>query len=600
MVRRSARRPGRRHFSGRGILSLRVGSTGDRTCKLERMLDRIQLRFGPHPGAKPSTIELSPVTVFVGPNNSGKSLVFREIEQFINTGGGQNHSIVDRIFAKRLDPEEVSRLIEGREIEDTPGAVTAGRTLVAKSDPTSAQVTHRRIEKGKVLQIFQSLSGDGPINHTREMLWQSDILPQFVSLYTVRLDGKSRFALTDGRQSGNFLGAPQNHLMALFQNDEAREELREATDDAFGLHAVLDPHSHGNLRIRMSDRPPADPSEEQNWDARSRAFHMAATEIERFSDGVKAFTGLIAAVLSNDFRVIMVDEPDAFLHPTLARKLGSRLAALALDRGGNVLAATHSPEFLMGCVEAGDVNVVRLTYRREVPSARTLAASDLREMMRDPLLRSTGVLSALFYEGAVVCEADADRAFYQEVNYRLVDSESGGTDGSIFLNAQNWQTIRKIVRPLRIMGIPAAAIVDLDVIGKNADFKELMKAALVPQGLVDTWGVLRGQVERAFRDHEVDMKKGGIVGLPAQDREVAHNLLDGLAQYGIFVVPLGELESWLRMLGERPPKHEWVPKVFELMSADPKRFKPQEGDVWAFIREVAGWIGDPNRTGMPE
>ena len=592
------------------------------------MLDRIQLRFGPRPGADPSTVKMSPVTVFVGPNNSGKSLVLREIEQFINTGGGQNHSIVDRIFAKHLDPEEVSRLIEGREIEDTPGAVTAGRTLVVKSDPTSAQVRHMRIEKGKVLQIFQGLSGDSPSNPTREMLWQRDILPQFVSLYTVRLDGKSRFALTEGRQSGNFLGAPQNHLMALFQNDEAREELREATDDAFGLHAVLDPHSHGNLRIRMSDRPPADPSEEQNWDARSRAFHMAATEIERFSDGVKAFTGLIAAVLSDDFRVIMVDEPDAFLHPTLARKLGGRLAALASDRGGNVLAATHSPEFLMGCVEAGDVNVVRLTYRREVPSARTLAASDLREMMRDPLLRSTGVLSALFYEGAVVCEGDSDRAFYQEINYRLIGERSEedkgpngsigtevaksnkrpeGADNSVFLHAHGKDPVPKLVKPLREMGIPAAAIVDLDILKMPNKFAELLAAALVPEDSRHSWGTHRGRLDGKLKSKSAKYKtEGGIDLLTRSERDSADSLLNDLADYGIFVVPRGELESWLkewlRELNESPGKDRWVPRIFELMGSDtkdPDYLKPQRGDVWDFMRKVGAWIGDPARKGMP-
>jgi hypothetical protein len=36
--------------------------------------------------------------------------------------------------------------------------------------------------------------------------------------------------------------------------------------------------------------------------------------------------------------------------------------------------------------------------------------------MRNPLLRSTGVLSGLFYEFVIVTEADADRAFYQEIN----------------------------------------------------------------------------------------------------------------------------------------------------------------------------------------
>jgi hypothetical protein len=46
--------------------------------------------------------------------------------------------------------------------------------------------------------------------------------------------------------------------------------------------------------------------------------------------------------------------------------------------------------------------------------------------MRDPLLRSVGVLGALFYNGAVICEADADRALYQELNERLLAHSKHG------------------------------------------------------------------------------------------------------------------------------------------------------------------------------
>ena len=83
--------------------------------------------------------------------------------------------------------------------------------------------------------------------------------------------------------------------------------------------------------------------------------------------------------------------------------------------------------------------------------------------MRDPLLRSTNVLNALFHRGAIVCESDVDRSFYQEVNARLL-VDSAGIRDSVFLNAQNKQTVRRLVEPLRKMGIPAVAVVDIDIL----------------------------------------------------------------------------------------------------------------------------------------
>ena len=47
------------------------------------MLSRLFLKFGRVPGAAAETLQLTPITVFVGPNNSGKSLVLNEIHQFV-------------------------------------------------------------------------------------------------------------------------------------------------------------------------------------------------------------------------------------------------------------------------------------------------------------------------------------------------------------------------------------------------------------------------------------------------------------------------------------------------------------------------------------
>ena len=71
------------------------------------------------------------------------------------------------------------------------------------------------------------------------------------------------------------------------------------------------------------------------------------------SDGVKAYSGILAAVLSTDLKVILMDEPDAFLHPPLARRLGTALTTIASERDGNVFASTHDSNFLMGCIHAG-------------------------------------------------------------------------------------------------------------------------------------------------------------------------------------------------------------------------------------------------------
>lgn len=372
------------------------------------------------------------------------------------------------------------------------------------------------------------------------------------------------------------------------------------TYDAFGLHFVIDPTNLGTLRIRMSPRPPADGAEEQAVDERARAFHASAADIAELSDGIKAFTGLVSALISSDFRVVIVDEPEAFLHPPLARKLGATMAGLAAERTANVFASTHSAHFLMGCIESGtNTNIIRLTYSEGKPTARHLAGTRLTALMRDPLLRSTGVLNALFHASAVICEGDRDRAFYEEINTRLAAAKQPAVQDGVFLNAQNKQTVRRIVQPLREMGIPAAAIVVIDII-KGTDLRDLLGACAVPEAVAHSLTILRGNIEARFNVLDLDMKSGGVGLLEADDKEALDSLLDQLRAYGIFVVPIGEVESWLRGLGISAGKDVWLTAIFERMRSDPFEpdyVRPDADDVWGFVSRLAQWTADPLRKG---
>jgi hypothetical protein len=92
----------------------------------------------------------------------------------------------------------------------------------------------------------------------------------------------------------------------------------------------------------------------------------------------------------------------------------------------------------------------------------------------------------------VVTESDADRAYYEEINERLLRLKPDwGIPNCLFINAQNKQTIQTIVKPLRELGIPAAGIVDIDVIKDGGSvWTGLLASAFVPtlshQGLANT------------------------------------------------------------------------------------------------------------------
>lgn len=557
------------------------------------MISSVEFTFGRSSDDIPLTLDPKPITVLVGPNNSGKSLALREIETWCKVGPSQQRKVIAQIDADFPDVERALAELEPFKRQPSAGQVVQeGVITIRKPDP---------YQEGQPEQQFResSFRSQWPQNWTYTSQF-------YLALFTVRLDGRTRFSLTQPRGSGDLQDLPQNHLAALFKDDRARKRIREIVEDAFGLHFVIDPTGMTQFKIRMSERAPSDSQEEQALDERARSFHGAATEIVELSDGVQAFTGILAAVLSSNYKIVMIDEPEAFLAPSLRRKLGNRLATLSQEREGALFAATHDADFLMGCLQSGaSINIVRLTYRGGNATVRLLQPKTLVRFMRDPLLRSTNVLDALFYESAVVTEADTDRAFYQEINERLLDFDREGIDNCLFLNARNKQTVPQIAGPLREIGIPAAMVVDIDVLKEGGQvWTRLLDAANVPATSRTALNSLRVAVLREFEKSGKDMKRdGGVRVLGTDAGDSCRSLLDQLSDYGIFVVPEGEVESWLPALGATGHGPNWLIEVFEKMGAnprDPDYVKPQGDGIWTFVEKIGRWIQNENRRGMPE
>ena len=555
------------------------------------MISKLRLKFGRAAGLPAQEIDVTPVTVFVGPNNSGKSKVLAELRQYCITGQKDATAVVlDEAAIVGIAAEAVEDAIGHITLQPNPGeAMNVDHILVgARGERMQVPLTNLR-------QLLN--------NPTQGIL---QFCQWFLKFSTILLDGRNRIHLVNSQSGGDLQQQPLTSFQLLFRDDAKRLEVRRIVHEAFGTHFVLDATHLGHLRIRLSARAPNEHIEERGIHAEAVEFHKAAQLIDAASDGVKAFTGIVTEVLAGDPRVILIDEPEAFLHPSLAAKLGSELARAASSSAKRVFVSTHSPTFVMGCVQSGvPINIVRLTYRSGVATARVLPSEDILRLMRNPLLRSTGVLSGLFYEFVIVTESDSDRAFYQEINERLLRFKpEWGIPNCLFINAQNKQTVHTIIRPLRELGIPAAGIVDIDVLKEGGTvWSSLMSGAFVPELSHPALATSRLSVKQAMEATGKEMKRdGGTAILAPAEREAAENLLEQLKEYGIMVVPGGELESWLRFLGSTGHGSSWLVDTFERLGEDPDVpafVRPGEDDVWAFIGAVKAWLANPNRKGIP-
>lgn len=557
-------------------------------------LSTAKFHAGPGPGKPPLEIKPGTVVIFVGPNNSGKSLALREIENWC-FGQDTVRKVIDSIEVDFPDdPAHAEQLLKEFESSPPPNQGPA---------PGHFWIGQHTFRQDQPVRHFQ-INTDQLRNAVEHK--HNNVLRQWLAaFYTVRLDGRTRFSLSDPKPAGDLQQNPQNHLWALFKDDVARDRVRKLTEDAFGLHFVIDPTAMLQFRIGMSSRAPRSKNEEQSLDEVARTFHREAQAISELGDGVQAFVGLVSAVLSLRHKIILVDEPEAFLHPPLARRLAGSLAQISGERAASLIVATHSPEFLIGCLETADTSVVRLTYEAGTATARTLSSLELAVMTRDALLRSTGVLSALFHRGAVVTESDADRAFYDEMNRRLLSANRGIRD-AVFLQAQNRQTIHRIVGPLRHIGIPAAAIVDLDILEDGGtDWKSTLDACQIPPNQRAHLEAERKYLANVFPGMPKTrgakpIKNQGLSGLGVADRRRAKRLLKKLSAYGLYLIPNGELESWLPHLRIRGHGPRWLVNAFSQIGrseGDTNYLEPGSGDVWQFLDEIASWVNDSQRLG---
>lgn len=557
-------------------------------------IETLKFKSGSKPGATPLEVDTPNVTILVGPNNSGKSLTLREIEDWC-LGKNPELKTIEEISLEWPDTiddfEEMllrHKAAPPRNQIAQPDHIWVSRPVIRQGEES----VHQQINENSARQWFEQ-------KHVGQLL------SFFVRLYTLRLDGRTRFDLVDPKDTGPLEEHPQNHLWALFVNDEGREKVRQFTEEAFGRHFVIDPTGMRQFRVRASDARPPSKAIEQGLDHESREFHKASPLISDLGDGLRTSIGLVSAVMSVSHQILLIDEPEAFLHPTLARRVGNVLTTTARERDASMIVATHSADFLMGCIQATpDLRLVRLTYSNNQPTSRSIDPREVTLLMQDPLLRSSNALRALFHRGVIITEADADRAFYEEINNRLLQNSRGSKD-TLFLNAQNWQTIPRLVAPLRKLGIPAAAIFDLDVLLED-DFRKVWPLLNVQgaelQRLQNERNTLKAKLETVGRP---SVKQQGINALDATDQAIANQFIQDMASYGVFFVPLGELESWLSSLGVQrtSDKPAWLTNIFNALGSDPSDpsyVAAGDDDVWLFIDSVEAWVDNPDRLGIPE
>ena len=412
---------------------------------------------------------------------------------------------------------------------------------------------------------------------------------------------------------------------------ESTEKVRNCIKSIFDdTDVYLDSSNLGMLQYRVGKDFSSIPENPQ----------AAFKELARYAvlddqgDGIRSVLGIITAIIALKKPIILLDEPEAFLHPPQALQLG-RIISNLVDESQQIFVSTHSADFLRGLLGTTKDSVIIHLDRNDsnVTEAKVLDPEALSQIVTDPLLSSSRVLEGMFYKGVVATEADADTAFYQ----RLFQKK-GSSDEIHFLHTPGKQALKKVIVPYQKLGIKFAIIADADVIREASDMNALLcltadqqiKDLILKereeilkyfqaQSKYDRLAKLQSELQlfistelpppeqtadvekvladyraalKKFRDDSDDLselKNCGRFSLPVEQQNHFDNLCNLCAEIGLFIVWVGELESWLVDYGiERTSnKSKWIAEaltqVYDIEYDSSK-------EIWKFVDKLRAFL----------
>lgn len=548
-------------------------------------------------------VPLTKITIFVGPNNTGKSQTLRDIRERLENGQMSKPVIIDSFEFDT--PSSIEDFYSGIEIKDSIHNIGHKTVFGIKGDLLS---------KDSMELHMPSLESDFQQNKSYNY-----ILGNITKYRVANLDSSTRLNLVLSTPSFNpNLDNPSNLIQSLFLDENNELSLIKAFKSAFDMDIKMDYSELISLCLRVGKKLPKIPEDPQQ----ACKITQFLQKIDTQGDGFKSFVGIILGLLFSKDRIILLDEPEAFLHPAQARFLGKWIIDNSDLFQGQLLICTHNSNFLSGVLSSDKkVDIFRLNRHDNITEYNLLPPNATDNLSKSPILSSQRVIEGIFHKGVVVCEADADRAVYQSV----ASIEHMSNQEILFIHSHNKQTHKNVAKLLVEAKIPVALIVDIDIFNGDADLKNILEILgdnLENVDLLERRKVIaesvntvseneilehvkneirlfseqleRGEhtlngaksaykrIEKEFTSWK-DVKDKGVIGFSSDIQPTAIALINDLKAKGIFVVPVGELEGWMD-LGTKK-KNKWI--IPALNKIHSRGCSPELRD---FIKEVLAFF----------
>lgn len=392
---------------------------------------------------------------------------------------------------------------------------------------------------------------------------------------------------------------PSHPLHNVIGDDSIEGTLSESFKSAFGKELVLNWRAGQQFPLHVGPRPKTSGSVDRvSNEYVQKVFQLPALSTQ--GDGMRSFVTLLLYCFALDAPVLLIDEPEAFLHPPQSRLAGATLAR-ATRGSRQVFAATHSKDVIHGALsENPNARVVRLTRKENVTSVHIVSPAAVQALWKDPLLRYSNAIDGLFHDVVVICEGDADCKFYEAMFLALEKQAERTSPDVLFTFVSGKSRLGTLKQALNAVGVRAIAICDFDAIREDKPLNELVDPAtwhvMKPKlrqirSALDTKlpSILRAELGSRIatviskgqnqalsdseRDEIKDLLRGTSVWTMAKDlglrilpsgtvSAAGKELVSSFMKCDVAIVPIGQLESFCRQASSQHGP-AWVEAVMQ-------------------------------------
>lgn len=533
-------------------------------------------------------LESGSLTILIGPNSAGKSTALREIQACLKGQAGV-HVVKSASITKEGTKEDFEKWLA----KNYPSRINAAGNKVY-------------VTKGQEIQEAQI-----------ERSWTH--INQSFHFFCSHLDTKSRLQIASTKGAiVPFEQTPSEFIHILQTNTELAREISNEIKASFNNDIIVNWGGAGQVWFNVGEEPEGENKVSSDY---LRELNKLP-KLDNDGDGIQSFTGCLLAVKCGAHSVLLIDEPEAFLHPPQARRLGRILAESAKKLKRQIIIATHSSEIIQGALSSkGKVSVCRVTRDKTINNASIFNSRQLKNLWSKPLLQSSGAIDGIFHKGVVICEADADCRFYESLLRKKEENGDFSKPADLyFIHGGGKGELSTLAKSYKALNVKCSAIADFDLLRNKREFKKLFEIlggdfaeieskynssisalddlkrilkiedfVIQARELIDkieTTNKISGANKKAISNLLAESsdwsiaKKFGLRKLKGGAHKDCVKLLEECKTKGLFIIPYGELESfWLAGPAE---KSEWILEALKELSKDLSKF----GDASSFMGEI--------------